>query len=53
MQFLYVAFDSLIGNKRFALAFDEPRFFEALTIFLEASGTYEKSQNTPLVSAED
>jgi hypothetical protein len=51
-KFAYVAFNGF-EDKRFALGFDEPRLFEAVTMFLEATGAYENSKNVPLFSADD
>jgi hypothetical protein len=37
----YLAFRGMGGDRSFAVAFDEPRFFEAIGMFLEASGLFE------------
>lgn len=50
-QFAYIGFTGLRGDN-FALSFDEPRLFEALAMFLRATGAYENSSSMPLVSAE-
>lgn len=50
-QFSYIGFQGF-KNKNFALGFDEPRLFEAITMFLEATGAYENSQFVPIFSVE-
>ena len=48
----YVAFENM-NEKRFALSFDEPRLFEAITRLLDATNIYEDNKIVPLFSAED
>lgn len=50
-QMVYLGFNGLMGD-RFALAFDEPRLFEAVAVFLKATGVYENSTLSPMVAAE-
>ncbi|MBR0824906.1 DUF3800 domain-containing protein [Bradyrhizobium manausense] len=50
-QLTYLGFDGLMGD-RFALAFDEPRLFEAISVFLGATGAYQNSSLAPMLSAE-
>lgn len=54
-KFAYLAFNGFGGfeEKRFALAFDEPRIFEAVGMFLQSTGLFEKSDIVPVISAEN
>lgn len=47
----YVAFEDM-QNKRFALAFDEPRLFEAMAMLIDATSIYENSEISPVFIAE-
>jgi uncharacterized protein DUF3800 len=51
-QFSYVAFKNLNGQQ-FALSFDEPRLFEAITHLLEAAAMYEEGKTQALFSADN
>lgn len=51
-KFAYLGFHGF-KDKKFALAFNEPRLFEALGMFLQATGLFEKSEILPLISAEN
>jgi hypothetical protein len=48
----YVAFHD-VNDNQFALAFDEPRLFEAAITILESTGIYENSRIVPMFSADD
>jgi hypothetical protein len=50
-QFAYVAFNGF-NDKKFALSFDEPRLFEALSTFMAATSLFEDSYLTPTISPE-
>lgn len=54
-RFIQLAFGGFGGfeNKPFALAFDEPRFFEALGLLIHATEAFEGSEMVPVLSAED
>lgn len=47
----YVTFEG-IGQKKFVLALDAPRLFEAITRLLESTGLYENSEIVPLFPAD-
>lgn len=50
-KFAYLAFNGF-GDKVFALAFDEIRLFEAVGMFMQATGLFENSEIMPVISAE-
>jgi len=51
-QFAYLAFNGF-GDKKFALAFDESRLFEAMSMFLAATSLFENSEIMLVIAPED
>jgi len=51
-KFSYLMFNGF-QNKKFALAFDEPRLFEAIGMLLAATSLYKESELMPVISPEN